>query len=279
MSAPRFCPNCSIQLPDDKQSKFCPNCGKNIYITPNIYSGHTTYQSGYQNLFSYQTKRPDQSRFPEEESGSLFERLVKVLFVPREGMSLVTRAPDYYGPILISCIFGFLTGISLFICLAKIAFSQSFLDSSLEFILDRFLLLIILILALGIIGLIISNVVYTFFWSFVLSTLIGGMTSLNKKDISVKRTFSIFGYSLVPFIIKGAVDIAYFLFIFNPRPIDPIWFLFFPFEVLVVFMTSTLIFSVWSIVLVNYGLATLDIEQNKRRMMCVMFFIARIIYR
>ncbi|MFX1537107.1 MAG: YIP1 family protein, partial [Promethearchaeota archaeon] len=162
---------------------------------------------------------------------------------------------------------------------ARILFSQSYLQSSLEFILDRFFLLIILLLALGIIGLIISNVVYTFFWSFVLSTLIGGMTSLDKKDVSVKRTFSIFGYSLVPFIIKAAVDITYFLFIFNPKPIESSTSLIFFFEALVVFMITTLIFSVWSIVLVNYGLATLEIEKEKRRMMCIMFFVARIIYR
>ncbi|MFX1252418.1 MAG: YIP1 family protein [Promethearchaeota archaeon] len=206
---------------------------------------------------------------------------MKVLFIPREGMSLVTRVPDYYGPILISCILGLLSGISVSICLVKIVSSQSFLHSSLEFILDRFLLLIILILALGVIGLIISSVVTTFFWSFVLSTLIGGMTSLTKEDVPVKRTFSIFGYSLLPFIIMAAVELAYFLFIFNPKPVESITTLifFFPVEVLVVSIILTLIFSVWSIVLINYGLATLDIEKNKRRMMCVMLFIARIIYR
>lgn len=213
MSSQKFCENCGKPLPADKTATFCGNCGATIPGVSEGYSQPPTYQSGtsaYQQPISSIRK----GQFPEEQPGSIPQRFIKVLTSPSAGMTEITRAPEYMGPLLVSFLLGVLLCIASLIQESKIHYNFTGTTGfpEIDAIMEQAFVLVSVFSA--VISLM-SFVIGVFIWGIILWILLAILSNLSPEDRSFKRSMSIVGYAWVPQII-GAIINPIYLFFFYP---------------------------------------------------------------
>ncbi|MFX1254773.1 MAG: YIP1 family protein [Promethearchaeota archaeon] len=283
MSEQKFCENCGSPLPADQSADFCGNCGAPIKGAPpaGVGVGTPTYQAPRASVYS--------SQLPEEQPTNSFpQRFMKVLTSPEEGMSMITRAPDYLGPFLIAFILGIFVVISGVISISRTQINiigdlgvPGFDAASLGSFMTSIMYFVTLF---GIIDPIIGLLI----WGIIFWILLAALTSLNPADRTFKRSISIVGFASIPVIIGGIINVVYSFFFYPMTQItmdfdqidlnNPLStnygmtitggnFISWPLEIV------SFLLLLWSVFLVYKGLETLDVPSDRRLIICLIYVV------
>ncbi|MFX1535917.1 MAG: YIP1 family protein [Promethearchaeota archaeon] len=285
MSTKKFCENCGTPLPADQSADFCGNCGAPIRgatPAPGAGVGAPTYQD---------TRLAVQAAlFPEEQPTSSFpQRFVKVLTSPEEGMSMITRAPDYLGPFLIAFIIGIFVTISGLITASRTQYNiigdmgvPGFDVSSLEPIMN----------AAGFFGSfigIIDPIIGLLIWGVIFWLLMAAFSNLNSSDRTFKRSISIVGFASIPLILGGIINVVYSFFYYPETVItldyDKLFagsldylqitggnYISWPLEIV------SFLLLLWTVFLVYKGLQTLEVSSDKRLIICAVYIVLGLLH-
>jgi hypothetical protein len=117
---------------EEENSTTCPRCGQ-IVPSGNAYCGKCgapvpripfTHRDELGDVIS--THEPAMQHYPGyKRKFSIFERILNVLFSPREAMEDIGHIPDYEGVLVIFVLWTIVTAIDVFLTLPKIQFSGS----------------------------------------------------------------------------------------------------------------------------------------------------------
>ncbi|MFX0093971.1 MAG: YIP1 family protein [Candidatus Hodarchaeota archaeon] len=259
MSEPsyNYCMNCGTRLPEDRGSRFCPICGQPIHHELVRHSHSQTQFVG--DTSTYQTFPDRALRFPEEPRGPLFQRFINVLIAPPTGMRMVTRAPDFLGPLIISSIIGgFSAVLYFFLNFSLGSFYGQPVSSSSSYYLFSFLYSSVAFF---------SQIIGLFIWAFIFWIVLGVFTTLQDGDRKFRRAFSIVGYAWLPNVVLQIISILYYFFAFSIYPPN----MSFSMAIFLISLPLTILsylFTLWSIVLLYFALNSLEVSGDRAIIIC-----------
>ncbi len=293
---PKFCGSCGKTLLQG--ATYCAYCGaavpdlsssQVIKTKPAPFSTPSPYPPSYPP--PYYQKPPTDPPLP------FFQHFQGVLISPQEEMVLIAKKPNLGQPFVIVIIAGLIAGLSLFTFFSKLIpmleytpeFYQSLgipSDQLGNINMDDFLNMTFLISALVspiefLISWIISSV---FLW--ILLALLGSHISSHERNFKISAT--IVGWSFLPRIFEETINLFYNLFIVQ-APTSPVEVSDFT-EIStittvgssdlfnIVFLFTSLIFLIWSVVLIYFAIRSFNLEASRAVLIAIIYAVLNYLF-